>query len=305
MTASYDEWTTWPIGDVIDFADDLAAQVGLDDAERLELRESMWFEAGYGPWSVQGPKPRYFKFPRVPPPKDGFSEAEWMEIARLHNAPRDPEPIATATQAERPEYRWEDRGDGLSARRVLVSGPFMVEHRRKMQVDPFRIEAGRICNEALLLLWRKGHFRISRFAEQWIGPPGLGEPHKGLFWYYSRVIRWRIAANHFVNSPFRSSRQRAMFCALKMGQTFTEMELRAAHNDFHVKSQLTRDSQSAGGKKNRAAPSDEQRRAAWWKYRQQGMGKVDAGWAAADELGLSEPSIRRAFPNDRYPNDLP
>lgn len=90
-----------------------------------------------------------------------------------------------------------------------------------------------------------------------------------------------------------------MFCALRLGQTFTEMELRAAHNEPFTKAQRTREAQADSARARRKG-SREQRQEAWWKFRRMGYSAVKAGEQAGTELGCSERTIRRAF-DDEYP----
>lgn len=301
MSEAYADWTAWHLSDIIEYADQLAQEASLTDEERISLRENMWSEAGYDSWNKQGPKPRCADYPYKPDRPKGLSVQRWLEAATAANRP-----IERPTWDERLSYaernleapKWAAQGDGLTRRWVLKRGPFVSERRGRLQSNPFSFEASSIYYSARALLWRTGHFEYQPY-DGWIGPKGMNEPHVGLYWFYMRIVRWRAACNHFSVSMSRAGRSRAMFCALRLGQTFTEMELRAAHNEPFTKAQRTREAQADSARARRKG-SREQRQEAWWKFRRMGYSAVKAGEQAGTELGCSERTIRRAF-DDEYP----
>lgn len=299
MNASYEEWTQWPLIDVIGYADELALDAGLSDEQRLSLRESMWTQAGFGPWANQGPKPRFANFPRKPAKPNGVSVERWMREAVSANRPSErPSWDDILAEDQRRETQWIARGDGLTRHWVPKNHPLAGERRRRMQRDPFSFQSSSIYSSAHRLLWQTGHFEYNPY-EGWVGPEGMNEPHVGLYWYYMRIVRWWLACRHYYQISSRTAHSRAMFCALRLGQTFTAMEIRAHHNNQFIKTQRTRDSQTAAGRASQKV-SRELRRDTWWEYRRMGYTAVKAGEQAGEKLGVSERTIRRAF-DDEYP----
>lgn len=307
MSDNYEDWIKWPLADIIEFADEIADSVNLPEDLRADLRSSMWGEAGYGSWMKQGPWPRYFDFPRipyftreVPEDEEGWSDDEWLEMCRRYN-----EPIASTPRADDegtrplPQDQWEIRGDGLTKRWVLKrDGVWEHERRGGFQREPFSRLAGNMYGQARALLWRTNHYCVGH-SDYWLGPVGMNEPYVGLYWHYARMNRWRRASIHFARSASPHARQIEMFCAAQMAKTFTEMELRAQHNDQFVKDRRVRESQSDGGRRNQKAPP-EVLRDAWRKYRRDGYTSTEAGIQAGEEYGVSERTVRRAFKNG-YP----
>jgi hypothetical protein len=296
-------WTRWTLAEIIEYADEVAESVSLEPELRPALRQAMWQRAGY--WEhidAQGPQPRVATYPRMPrfmiDARSWMSGDEWLEQCRRLNEPREPRAYKYDDAGwELPRPKWELRGDGLTARHILVSDhPFATERGRSFMRAPFTHEAGRQNNMARDMLWRAGYLCVG-YSHDWIGPKGMNEPFSGLLWYYDRINRWRRAAAHFSMKVSFASTQRAMFCALKAGECFAEMALRATHNDFFLKQKLIHDRQKSYAESTRKG-GDEERRAAWWKYRRQGYSSIKAADMAGDELGVSNRTIRRAFKDE-------
>ena len=139
------------------------------------------------------------------------------------------------------------------------------------------------------LLWKSDYLTLN--DNDWFCPVGGTEPYAGLFWYYKEVLQHLRKAD-------RKRKQRmheeALCLAFDAGALFREMQIRAAHGEFYLKSEMTRERQTAAGKSNKLR-DDELAQERWRFHFQKGLTKTEAAWQAAEDLKCSEATIRRAF----------
>ena len=307
---NYSVWTDWTEDDVRDYARDLTDFHSLDESEASHLERVMLQQARHWPKLSRPFGPRIASAELVElvisraemaTANNVLSDAEraamvWEENYRL-NRPYQGPPLISAEKA----YRVWSEGDGLTKRtfRELIAPWYRGRFSRHSAASRhmFFIKKKGIERDMERLLWRGGYLEISH--GQWLCPKGAHDPHEGLMWYVQEIgERLRLAERRTKQKLIAE----AMCMALEAGQLLGEMDVKAAHDDFFKKAQLTRQAQSEGGKSNKNKGRDDNKaRELWWVYVRQGFPKTEAGWQAAKDLKCSEPTIRRAF-GGSYPS---
>ena len=232
---------------------------------------------------------------------DVIQQLVWEECRRL-NVPY-PE---VGSEAIIPDLKVVSVGRGLTRKSYIVREE--KSFRRFLADAKYRKSPSSLPRDALRhrrrdverdmreILWSKDYITFDDVT--WFCPKGYNDPFEGLFWYYQEVCeRLAKAERKLKHKMFAESAS----LAFEAGELFSEMKLKAAHDEFFSKAQATRQSQSDGGAKRKKLHDPELAKETWWKYRNQGYKKADAGRAAGRELGLSERTIRRSFEGESYP----
>ena len=131
----------------------------------------------------------------------------------------------------------------------------------------------------------------------WLNLWDDGKPYESPLWYAHQLERMYENAKKQAST---GNVEGAMWHAFRAGELQAELNLTLAHGRKFEKYDAVNRAQRDAAKARKSVP-DETRRDVYWKYRKAGHKKIEAGRQAAKELGLSEPSIRNAFPGARYP----
>ena len=311
----FKEWTSWPKEDVEEYAAELASHYKLstDDAESLRWRMCMRRpDASKERKRWQGP--RKMKDGTVPLQaqiemlenstteltNEQVSHFGWLENQRL-NKPYEAPDFDELSHS----FTVTTVGDGLTKRQIVEgTGPYWRrdaisqkyrQSPRDLPRKAFDFQRRDVEYAMRELLWKNDY--LTPNDNDWLCPKGSAVPFIGLFWYYGEVLERLQKAD-------RKRKQRmheeALSIAFDAGSLFREMQIRAAHGDFFLKSEMIRESQSAAGKANKSR-NDALAQERWRFHLQSGFSKTEAGWQAAKELKCSEATIRRAF-GGSYPS---
>ncbi|HEV2569467.1 hypothetical protein [Sphingomonas sp.] len=202
-------------------------------------------------------------------------------------------------------YREWARGDGLTKRYLrepIYSGDFEINERRerkkrkrRLKRAPFSDDARQIRWQLDRFLWAFGCLRVG--YSEWVLPPGACEPYAGVWWYNQEI---ELALQNAESQCEAGEPQRAAYHALRAGQLFAEIALRAAHNEFFEKQKAIHEAQVESAR-SRRRQSDEERRETVRKYMLEGDKPTEAARNAALELGVSMTTVRKAFPSSHLP----
>ena len=305
---SYKEWTAWPKEDVEEYAAEVAVHYKLSDKDAESLRWKMCVRRidisternnWLGPRKMDDEAAQLhvqwafeiatFEGDGVPPSDEQARNSVWHENQRL-NEPYDA-----------PDYKFKviTAGDGLTKRQFVErigldwQRDAIIQKYRRPPADyprkAFDFQRRDVEHAMHELLWKSDYLTLN--DNDWFCPVGGTEPYAGLFWYYKEVLQHLRKAD-------RKRKQRmheeALCLAFDAGALFREMQIRAAHGEFYLKSEMTRERQTAAGKSNKLR-DDELAQERWRFHFQKGLTKTEAAWQAAEDLKCSEATIRRAF----------
>lgn len=298
----YHEWIHWPESDVREYAREIAAAQSLaaDDANYLE-RQMAW-KAGYWP-------DIYKPGPAGPRKMDAEMEEQFRsmgdddEAIFNHNCSINEPKIYM-----RPKYDVDITektiGIGLTRRRLAEVKPknrtakqWQYEQKKRIANDPFRHLHHRV-----RLLANEAHWQANCYPTSggnWLIKKGNDEPYKGLVWYSNQLFE---VFNNALNQMKIGNIQAAMLHAFRVGELCSQLEIRMVHGVTYEKYEAVKIAQSDAAQSRKIIP-DELRRETYWRYRHEGNKRIESGRSAALELGLSEPSIRNAFPGKKYPTE--
>lgn len=296
----YRTWIEWPEQDIREYAQEIAAHYELDSGPAYSLTWRMLGRATGYPF----PEREYLRYPSkmnadVELEYRSLGENDEKLFARNRRLNR---PFKSPTSRDR--LKVEGVGRGLTRRnflRTVVESNYSRRERLRAQKKfgkwPFSVSARaaeRISDDAL---WVANCYPLG--VGEWLLSTGERQPFEGLIWYSSQLdlALWNASAQ-----AANGATQAAMWHAFRAGSLTAELEQRLAHAATFEKYQAVNSAQRDAGK-SRKIVSDELRREAYWRHRKMGAKKVEAGRLAGNELNLSEPSIRAAFPSARYPID--
>lgn len=193
-------------------------------------------------------------------------------------------------------------GTGLTKRQnhkvVRVSKDEMKwikEERKWFARDPFgslRPELSYLFSEAL---WHSNCYYLG--FDSWIITSGNDAPFEGLRWYADEMMR---AYHNALTHCEAGDGEGAAWHAFRAGTLQSELGIRLAHNAQFEKYEAVHNAQRDHAKARKTI-SDHARQEAYWHYRNAGHKRVESGRLAGEQLGLSEASIRNAFPGGKYP----
>lgn len=295
------EWVRLPRKEVAELARRLGDHFGLTDEECRHLRNAMVNQCH------EPPAPRYGPFRVGECYAETVAAMASMEGREVNVAD---ELFAINVRLNKPSsprervepWRYRKLGDGLTARSEVANAQpevrqFLRERSTKAAARPFQIQARTMQLECDKMLWEADYLQIS--YDRWIMPHHTIEPYTHLIWYAQRVGERLENARAQADD---GNIEAAMWHALNAGELLGEMRLKHAHDDFFKKQVETRRRQADAGAST-AKATVEQRQAAYWRHRRIGNKKKEAGTLAGLELGVSESTVRNAFPGGRYPAD--
>lgn len=294
----YRDWIGWPENDIREYAREIAADQSLTPTQAEHLERQMAQQAGHWPERTE----------RIGPSKMdaemeslyrslGNGDGEIFQQNRRMNAPY-----------LKPKYhleaRWETIGSGLTRRRsrtITRQSPALKKERqrarRRSAKHPFTSMNLEMRNRSDDAMWAANCYPID--YGNWLIRRGNDAPHEGLVWY-SREL---LTAYYNARDQARlGNSEAAMWHAFRAGTLCTELDMRLAHGRTFDKYEAVSLAQRDAALSRKTVP-DEVRRETYWLYRKQGNKRIEAGRLAAAELGLSEASIRNAFPDGKYPAD--
>ena len=297
----FQDWVHWPECDIRKYARAIAADntLALEQADHLEAQ--MALQAGYYP---SRPKP-FGPFKMDADLEASFRALEQDDAAVFEQNRSMNRPVSPTKDSE----YWQDDhmvtvGSGLTRRfnrKILrESRRLRAERRRNRRRNarhPFTAMNPEIRGRAKEAMWRANCYPIG--YSEWLIPQRNDAPFEGLVWYARELEKAYFNARDHAQ---RGDAEAAMWHAFRAGSLSTELGLRMTHGEVFEKYQAVSMAQSDAGKARKAIP-DTVRRDAYWRYRKSGHKRTESGRLAGAELGLSEPSIRNAFPNQRYPAD--
>ncbi len=294
----YREWIIWPEEDIREYAREIAADQSLGSEQARYLEGRMAERAGY--W----PKVR----PRIGP----FKVPHERELAMRSNGEDDDAVFAQNRRINSPyvsskfnrEIQWQAVGRGLTRRqvpRIVRQSPDhqrdMRRYRKQRGQRPFTSLNMQMRSRADDAMWAGNCYPIS--MTEWLIFEGADAPFEGLRWYSDELLGAYYNARELAA---RGNVEAAMWHAFRAGALDAELGMRIAYGELFEKFQAVSTAQRDAGKSRKRVP-DEMRIDAYWRYRSEGNKRVEAGRLAAKELGLSESSIRNAFPDGVYPED--
>jgi len=266
----YRDWLEWPESEIRTYARAIAADNSLSPAEAEHLEMQMIQKAGHWPEIAQAKANRS----NSPPGKSRYKRQD----------------------------RWLMRGSGLTKkivrqtiRQSAASRKEGLRARRKFAANPIPHMKMRVVDMAIEAKWAANCYPID--YGRWLPTSENSAPFEGLDWYGRELL------SAFANAQSQAGKgnsQFAIYHAFRAGELFAELAIRMAHGELFEKFQSVSAAQSDAAKARKTIP-DDVRREAYWKYRQEGNKRVESGRLAAADLGISEPSIRNAFPGGRYP----
>lgn len=296
----YQEWITWPVEEVRAYAAALARIMNLSAKQAKDLLYFMEFECHNYVRPSRPPGPL-----KISPENEerarfiGLSEDGIFSFNRQMN---EPDPID--------EKHWEVqhlvRGSGLTSRHFVSHLPIVREEksaikkrRKRWSRQPLRniqSDIFLLCDRAL---WMANCYRCG--YEMWWKPPEVErEPYAGLIWYAETLRR---TYKNVLRQLALGDSEAAAWHAMRAGELKAELSIKLAHGKTFEKQQSVLQRQRDAGAASRKT-TDEERRAAYLRYRADGHKRIEAGRLAAQELGFaSEASIRNAFPGRAYPDD--
>lgn len=294
----YRDWIGWPETDIREYAREIAANQSLTSAQAEHLEGQMATRAG------QWPERRE----RIGPSKMnadlellyrslGNGDDEIFQQNRRMNTPY-------VSPKYRVDSRWETIGSGLTRRRsrtITRESPAMKKERararRRRAKHPFTTMNAEMRNRSDDAMWAANCYPIDR--RNWLIPRGNDAPHEGLVWYSRELLK---AYHNARDQAWLGNSEAAMWHAFRAGTLCTELGMRLAHGRKFDKYEAVSQAQRDAAQSRKTVP-DEVRRETYWHHRKHGNKRIEAGRLAASELGLSEASIRNAFPNRKYPAD--
>lgn len=295
---SYKDWTEWPESDVLEYVSEIAAEHRLTGAETRHLKREMLSRAGHDGF-------------RRPSPFGPFKLSQELEEAMCELG--DEVQVDTLNRRlNRPykprqhnlEFRTRSVGRGLSRRHFTEIANETVQdqkirrqHRKEFARRPFSTMSDAVRRLTSDALWHADCYSISQ--TDWIIRKGHDAPFTGMVWYAFEIERTFENAKAQIDV---GNIEAAAAHGYKVGTLMAELGMLLAHGTIFEKYEAVSISQRDAGKARKQV-SDEARQAAYWRFRQAGHKRIEAGRLAASELHLSEPSIRNAFPGGRYPRD--
>lgn len=296
----YRDWICWPEIEIQNYAREIAADLSLTAAEAKYLERQMVQRAGFFPFArslrMFGPK-------RTLPEREtllretGSSEAAIFRLNVELNKPVAEPHLSPADL----EARWDKVGDGLTAKYFSKFPPrskmakLRIEARRKKANLTFTTMDPEIRRYAEDAYWFSNCLPIN--YGRWILHPESMKPFEGLGWYALNLYR---AYNNARRQAKLGNLEGAMWHAYRAGELSAELNIRLVHSETFDKYNAVNSAQKDAAKARKTV-SDELRREAYWRFRNAGHKRAEAGRLAGEELGLSEASIRNAFPDSRYP----
>ncbi|WP_374420943.1 hypothetical protein [Novosphingobium arvoryzae] len=292
------DWIAWPESDIVQYANEIAVAQGLSESEADYLRSAMTRRAGYRPVRREQYGPRIMN-----PTEEGLfrqlgngDDAVFAENARRNKPYVD--------QKFTRQSRTELVGRGLTLRKKLLIEKESKALRKYRQRDRKRTAERPFSSmyQSLIVitdhaLWAANCYPVSN--KDWIIRPEEEKPFEGLVWYSRELM---AAYSNAKDQARLGNIEAALWHAFRAGSLNSELEIRLAHAEkfeiYEAVNQAQRDAAHA----RRKVPN-ESRIEAYWRYRKAGHKRIEAGRLAADELGISEPSIRNAFPKGRYPQE--
>jgi len=199
---------------------------------------------------------------------------------------------------------WVTVGSGLTRKQKLEierESTYLRNSRRRAQRQnakhPFISMIVNVRQLATEAMWEANCYPIEE--DVWLTPPNVDTPHEGLAWYSGEITReyYNARDQHDLGNT-----EYALWHAFKAGILYSELKLRMNHGLIFDKYEAVNSAQR-NASLSRKVISDEARREAYWRHRRAGNKRIESGRLAADELGLSETSIRNAFPNKKYPTE--
>lgn len=294
----YRVWIGWPENDIREYAREIAADQSLTLTQSEHLERQMAQRAGHWPERKDWIGPS-----KMDPDLEsvyrslGHGDEEIFKQNQRLNAPYIPPKFLL-------EERWETIGGGLTrkrARTITRESPAIKKRRqqdrRRKAKHPFTSMNLEMRNRSDDALWAANCYPIA--YGDWLIPRGKEAPHEGLVWYSRELL------NAYYNARDQArlgNSEAAMWHAFHAGALCAELDMRLAHGRTFDKYEAVSLAQRDAAR-SRKTVSDEVRREAYWRYRNQGDKRIEAGRSAASELGLSEASIRNAFPDGKYPPD--
>lgn len=295
----YAVWSKYDDDDLREYVDDLLFHFGVEPHAAPYLFVSMCDASGR---ARPLPAPRY-SYPRQADAalisgRAAFSGEDADDLLRSENE-RLNKPIRAAQEHRDPGYTVRTTGTGVSRRTWLVldADPSR-DYKKARGRRPFHYRSRDVEDEVDEALWRSGCIQIQ--PGRWVGPSGTMIPWDGPLWYATEVWRALSAAE---SNIARHEAERAAYHAIRAGELRTELLMKVAHDQLFKKAVSVEQAQRESGKGRRKGAAD-LRRDTWRKYRDMGDKAADAGRNAARELGVSEATIRRSFPGERYPADI-
>jgi hypothetical protein len=320
----FSDWIEWPEAQIREYAREIADDAQLTKQQADFLARYMAQQAGFWPGSQ---REKFYHYPQKlsdatevmlrEPITYGWdhSEAVGPDIwgpTLMHDA--DARVFAENVRLNRPGKppptldQWKlatkSVGSGLTKKFVVerLREPDTLRRerrhaRRRESRRPFSAMNMGIKIRSTDALWASNCLRIDH--EEWLIPHGQDKPFEGLVWYSEQLMRayWnaRIQAD-------LGNLEGAMWHAFRAGAFHAETEMRMLHGSKFDKYDAVNLAQKDAARARKTV-SDELRRATYQRYRADGNKRIEAGRMAALELGLSESSIRNAFPDGKYPRD--
>jgi hypothetical protein len=291
------DWIEWPTEDIREYASEIAAANQLTAEQADHLGRQMTQKAGHWPILKE----------RIGPLKMsldseelfcslGNENAEVFEQNKRLNRPY------VAPKFDYGEARCRTVGSRLTQRIVKdwIRKPafFTKEERRakrRMASRPFMHLLSDLRNQIDEAYWRANCYPINYGT--WLLWGDHDKPYESLVWYGSELERVYYNAR---KQAELGNIEAAMFHAFKVGVLNAELGILMARGATFEKYQAVKMAQRDAAIARKTVP-DETRRETYWKFRKAGNKKVEAGRLAGQELNLSEPSIRSAFPDGKYP----
>jgi hypothetical protein len=267
----YRDWLEWPESEIRAYARAIADDNSLSLAEAEHMETQMVRKAGYWP-AVANAKAR---------PNSSLGKSRYAR-----------------------EERWLSFGNGLTkkvARRVIRQSAASKKEgqraRKKFAANPIPHLKMRVVDMVVEAKWASNSYPIDH--GRWLVTSQYDSPFESLDWYGRELL---AAFSNAQAQADKGNNQFALYHAFRAGELHAELAVRLAHGEVYEKFQAVSTAQSDAAKARKSI-SDDLRRETYWKHRQEGNKRVESGRLAAAELGLSEPSIRNAFPGGRYPDE--
>lgn len=294
----YRDWMAWPEDDIREYAREIAFDHSLSGEETAHLESQMAQHAGYwpitkkriGPWKMDADSEALYR-------SLGNNDEEVLSQNRRMNR-------FSKEQRFQVEGEWATLGSGLtrrSTRKITwASRAWRKEdkrakrHRADQPFISINLEMRALADEAL---WAANCY--PRDYGVWLVRHGNDAPHEGLIWYSNELLR---AYDNARRQEAQGNHDAAIWHAFRTGVLCTELAMRLAHGPTFDKYQAVNSAQRDAARSRKIIP-DGARREAYWRYRNEGHKRTEAGRLAGEELGISASSIRNAFPDGRYPPD--
>lgn len=292
----YRVWIDWPENEIREYSRNIAACRSLSPAQTEYLERQMVQRAGHWPKRSEliGPSKMDANLETLFRSLGNGTDEVFRQNQRF-NAPY-------VSPKYHHEVSWKIVGSGLTrknlhkiTRESSAAKKDRQRDRRRRSQMPFTSMNIEICSSSDEAMWAANCYPIDH--ERWLIPHGSDAPHEGLVWYSRELMNAYYNAR---NQAQDGNVETAMWHAFRAGTLHAELGVRLAHAGTFDKYEAVSVAQRDAGR-SRKTISDEVRRETYWRYRNQGHKRVEAGRLAGSELGLSEASIRNAFAGGKYP----